>query len=71
MHHNKYELCPDRFNENIFIYTRLLSYLKMSNEQLQTHINKQQEKSTSCSLFHRRKDFIIDGVKAVSATNLA
>lgn len=63
MHHNKYELGPDRFNENIFIYTRLLSYLKMSDEQLQKHIIKQQEKSTGWSLFHRRKDFIIDGVK--------
>lgn len=62
MHHNKYELGPDRFNENVFIYTRLLSYLKMSDEQLQRHTIKQKEKSSSWSLFHRKKDFIVDGV---------
>ncbi len=62
MHHNKYELGPDRFNENVFIYTRLLSYLQMSDEQLQQHLEKQQEKSKKWSLFHRRKDFIIEGV---------
>tara|TARA_B100000678_G_C18221114_1_gene507120 strand:+ start:43 stop:1614 length:1572 start_codon:yes stop_codon:yes gene_type:complete len=62
MHHNKYELGPDRFNENVFIYTRLLSYLQMNDEQLQQHLEKQQEKSKKWSLFHRRKDFIIDGV---------
>ena len=63
MHHNKYELGPDRFNENVFIYSRLLSYLKMNDEQLQNHINKQQTKSSSWTLFHRKKDFIINGVK--------
>ena len=63
MHHNKYELGPDRFNENVYIYTRLLSYLKMSDEQLQKHTQKQERKSSSWTLFHRRKDFIIEGVK--------
>ena len=62
MHHNKYELGPDRFNENVFIYTRLLSYLKMGEEQFEQNRIKQQGKSKSWSLFHRSKDFIIDGV---------
>ncbi|MCC5792673.1 MAG: MBL fold metallo-hydrolase [Legionellaceae bacterium] len=62
MHQNKYELGPDRFNENVFIYERLVSYLRMSDEQLQTHAEKQNTKSSSWTLFHRRKDFIIEGV---------
>lgn len=62
MHQNKYELGPDRFNENIFIFNRLLSYLQMSDEKLLEHAVKQQAKSNGWSLFHRRKDFIIDGV---------
>lgn len=62
MHQNKYELGPDRFNENVFIYRRLLSYLKMSEGQLQKHAKKQEAKSSSWSLFHRRKEFIIEGI---------
>ncbi|KTC81483.1 MBL fold metallo-hydrolase [Legionella brunensis] len=63
MHQNKYELGPDRFNENYFIFTRLCSYLQMSDETLEVHKQKQESKSTSWSLFHRRKDFIISGVE--------
>jgi L-ascorbate metabolism protein UlaG (beta-lactamase superfamily) len=62
MHQNKYELGPDRFNENIFIFNRLLSYLQMSDDTLLEHKGKQQAKSNNWSLFHRRKDFIIEGV---------
>ena len=62
MHQNKYELGPDRFNENVFIFNRLLSYLQMSDDTLLEHKAKQQTKSNSWSLFHRRKDFIIEGV---------
>ncbi|ASQ45608.1 MBL fold metallo-hydrolase [Legionella clemsonensis] len=63
MHQNKFELGPDRFNENYFIFTRLCSYLKMSDEELAKQQEKQESKSASWSLFHRRKDFIIDGAK--------
>ncbi|CEK11023.1 MBL fold metallo-hydrolase [Legionella hackeliae] len=63
MHQNKFELGPDRFNENYFIFTRLCSYLQMSDTQLVKHEKKQEGKSASWSLFHRRKDFIISGVK--------
>lgn len=62
MHHNRFELGPDRFNENVFIYTRLLSYLAMDNEELKQHKEKQLRKPTYSSLFHHRKDFIIEGV---------
>lgn len=67
MHHNRFELGPDRFNENIFIYNRMLSYLEMDNEVLDEHLRKQQTKSTAWSLFHRRKDFIIHGVNELKA----
>lgn len=63
MHQNKFELGPDRFNENVFIYTRLLSYLKMDEAALQLHERKQEVKSSNWSLFHRRKDFIIAGAR--------
>lgn len=63
MHQNKFELGPDRFNENYFIFKRLCSYLQMTDQQLALHKQKQENKSASWSLFHRRKDFIIDGVK--------
>lgn len=63
MHQNKYELGPDRFNENVFVFNRLLSYLQMDDEILTMHEEKQKRKSTTWSLFHRRKDFIITGVK--------
>lgn len=62
MHHNKFELGPDRFNENVFIFNRMLSYLEMDDETLAKHLQKQQSKNASWSLFHRRKDFIIEGV---------
>lgn len=62
MHHNKFELGPDRFNENIFIYNRLCSYLKMSNDAFVAQSRKQNNKSKGWSIFHRRKDFIINGV---------
>lgn len=63
MHQNKYELGPDRFNENYFIFTRLCSYLSMDEKTLALHEQKQQGKNNSWSLFHRRKDFIIEGAK--------
>ncbi len=63
MHHNRYELGPDRLNESVFIFNRLLSYLKMDDETLAIHEKKQQTKSEYWTLFHRRKDFIIDGVR--------
>jgi L-ascorbate metabolism protein UlaG (beta-lactamase superfamily) len=67
MHHNRYELGPDRFNENIFIFNRLCSYLEMAPETLALHEAKQKQKSASWSLFHRRKDFIIDGAKELKS----
>ena len=63
MHHNRFQLGPDRFNENVFIYNRMHSYLEMDDKVLNEHLSKQQTKSMAWSLFHRRKDFIIDGVK--------
>src|SRR3990167_841220 len=61
MHHNRFQLGPDRFNENVFIYNRMHSYLEMDDKVLNEHLSKQQTKSMAWSLFHRRKDFIIDG----------
>lgn len=62
IHHNKYELGPDRFNENVFIFNRLISYLKMDSETLEKQRTKQNTKNKHWSLFHRSKTFIIDGV---------
>lgn len=67
MHQNHFELGPDGFNENVFIYTRLLSYLAMDNEELEQHKEKQLRKSIYSSLFQHRKDFIIDGVYQLGA----
>ena len=67
MHQNKYELGPDRFNENFFIYQKLLDYLSLNAAALQQQAIRQQSKSPNWSLFHRRKDFIIDGVKDLRA----
>lgn len=63
IHQNRFELGPDRFNENVFIFNRLLSYLKMSDAILAVHKENQRTKSLDWSLFHRRKDFIIEGVE--------
>lgn len=66
MHHNKFELGPDRFNENVFVFNRLISYLKMDDQQLEIEERKQSKKDEHFSLFHRRKDFIIAGVKELN-----
>ncbi|MGD9592798.1 MAG: MBL fold metallo-hydrolase [Candidatus Berkiella sp.] len=63
MHHNRFELGPDRFNENAFILNRMKLYLKMTEKELDQHLEKQLKKDPNWSLEHRRKDFIIDGVK--------
>lgn len=62
MHHNKFELGPDRFNENVFIFNRLCSYLQLDEATLLKEKQKQNKKSSNWSLFHRRKDFILEGV---------
>lgn len=62
MHQNKFELGPDRFNENVFIRDRALSYLSMNDAELVVQREKQAGKSKHFSLFHRKKDFILDGV---------
>ena len=67
MHQNKFELGPDRFNENVFVFNRLLSYLKMNEDLLAVHEEKQRDKSKRLSLFHRHKGFIIDGVRELRA----
>lgn len=44
MHHNKYELGPDRFNEGLFITKKLLNYLDLDEENLNRELYKQKEK---------------------------
>lgn len=44
MHHNKYELGPDRFNEGLFIFKKLLYYLDLSEKDLEKELMKEEEK---------------------------
>ncbi|GIY48141.1 n-acyl-phosphatidylethanolamine-hydrolyzing phospholipase D, mitochondrial [Caerostris extrusa] len=44
MHHNKFEFGPDRFNEGLFIFKKLLLYLSLSDQDLKQELLKQQEK---------------------------
>ncbi|GFR15225.1 n-acyl-phosphatidylethanolamine-hydrolyzing phospholipase D, mitochondrial [Trichonephila clavata] len=44
MHHNKFEFGPDRFNEGLFIFKKLLLYLALNNRDLSQELLRQQEK---------------------------
>ncbi|GFR06206.1 lactamase_B domain-containing protein [Trichonephila clavata] len=44
MHHNKFEFGPDRFNEGLFIFKKLLLYLALNNRDLSEELLRQQEK---------------------------
>ena len=44
MHHRKFELGPDRFNEGLFVFKKLLIYLDLNEEQLKSELAKQKEK---------------------------
>lgn len=72
MHQNKYELGPDRFNENLIIFKRIVDTLKEMQENNWT-LNEQKEylkqlakiqkdKELITSLFGRNKAFIYEGM---------
>ena len=63
MHGGKYELGPDRFNEGRFLFIKFIKCLLMTDEELTQFEERQNEKSDSWSLFHRRKDFVVAGVR--------
>lgn len=44
MHHNKFELGPDRFNEGIFVLKKLTQYLDMCDEELDAELARQRAK---------------------------
>lgn len=44
MHHNKFELGPDRFNEGLFILKKLWLYLGLNEDELNLELAKQQAK---------------------------
>lgn len=44
IHHNKYELGPDRFNEGLFIFKKLIIYLNLNENDLKNELLKQEEK---------------------------
>ncbi|QOD38560.1 MBL fold metallo-hydrolase [Candidatus Wolbachia massiliensis] len=44
MHHNKFELGPDRFNEGLFVLKKLLKYLDLNEEDLKKELDRQEEK---------------------------
>jgi hypothetical protein len=67
MHHNRFELGPDRFNENIFIYNRVCSYLGMNDNEFSKECLKQRGKNNTWSLFHYQKDFVTQGVVELRA----
>ncbi|WP_253299871.1 MBL fold metallo-hydrolase, partial [Wolbachia endosymbiont of Chironomus riparius] len=41
MHHNKFELGPDRFNEGLFVLKKLLNYLSLNEEDLNREHERQ------------------------------
>lgn len=44
MHHNKFELGPDRFNECLFVFKKLLNYMNFTEAELNTERDKQIKK---------------------------
>lgn len=46
MHHNKFELGPDRFNEGLFVFKKLLNYLDLNEDELNMELEKQKVKMT-------------------------
>ncbi|GBM19310.1 hypothetical protein AVEN_200247-1 [Araneus ventricosus] len=44
MHHNKFEFGPDRFNEGLFIFKKLLLYLSLNDADLKQELLRQKEK---------------------------
>jgi L-ascorbate metabolism protein UlaG (beta-lactamase superfamily) len=44
IHHNKFELGPDRFNEGLFVFKKLLKYLNLSQRDLDEELVRQKEK---------------------------
>ncbi|OAM00603.1 MBL fold metallo-hydrolase [Wolbachia endosymbiont of Dactylopius coccus] len=44
MHHNKFELGPDRFNEGLFVLKKLLKYLDLNEKDLNRELARQKEK---------------------------
>lgn len=44
IHHNKFELGPDRFNEGLFVFKKLLKYLDLSQKDLDKELVRQKEK---------------------------
>ncbi|XP_035205751.1 uncharacterized protein LOC118180808 [Stegodyphus dumicola] len=45
IHHNKFELGPDRFNEGLFILKKLLQYLELDDEELNREFIRQRNKT--------------------------
>ncbi len=44
IHHNKFELGPDRLNEGLFVLKKLLKYLDLNKEELDEELVKQKRK---------------------------
>lgn len=44
MHHNKFQLGPDRFNEGLFVFKKLLIYLGLHEQELTVELARQEEK---------------------------
>ncbi|CAL1273382.1 unnamed protein product [Larinioides sclopetarius] len=44
MHHNKFEFGPDRFNEGLFIFKKLLLYLNLNDAHLKQELLRQKKK---------------------------
>lgn len=44
VHHNKYELGPDRFNEGLFVLKKLIKYLDLNEENLNKELIRQEDK---------------------------
>lgn len=66
MHHNKFELGPDRFNEGLFITKKLVNYLNLTEDELQQERERQRRKWKPADGANQKTD---DHKKLIKETN--
>jgi L-ascorbate metabolism protein UlaG (beta-lactamase superfamily) len=73
MHHNKYELGPDRFNENMFIMNKVIKALVDTKgmaggdqiQELRRLAKREKDKKLVFSIFGHNKKFVYDGIESL------
>jgi hypothetical protein len=62
MHHNKYQLGPDRFNESLFIFQRAIQLLQYNDDRLGTLATNERNKGFWQNIWSRNEAFLYEGV---------